>query len=73
LDRPQLIITTPHHLKPRHWAHTALIAWTVILLYALGFEGDFNAGSVIRERLVDVLIGCAIAVVGGLPGPKSRE
>jgi Fusaric acid resistance protein-like len=53
----------PHHLVSRYWLHTALIALTVLLAYDLA---EFNQGiaKLLPERVIDMLIGCAMALVG---------
>lgn len=58
----------PHHLHRRYWLHTALIAWAVLLMYALSPHGGPEFRLLLEERLSDMLIGCAIAVLGTIAG-----
>jgi Fusaric acid resistance protein-like len=53
----------PHHLANRYWLHTALIALLVLLAYDLA-ELDQGIAKVLPERVIDMLIGCAMALVG---------
>jgi hypothetical protein len=63
-----LLITAaalPHHIPLRYWLHTAAIALLVLLTYdlasrAVGAPPEL-APALFTERLVDVLIGCALA------------
>jgi uncharacterized membrane protein YccC len=63
----------PHHLANRYWLHTALIALMVLLAYDLA---EFDAQSISKllfERVVDMLLGCAIALVGTAAAfPRAR-
>jgi uncharacterized membrane protein YccC len=63
----------PHHQANRYWLHTALIALMVLLAYDLA---EFDAQSISRllfERVVDMLLGCAIALVGTAAAfPRAR-
>jgi hypothetical protein len=54
----------PHHLANRYWLHTALIALMVLLAYDLSELHSQGIAKLLSERLIDVLIGCAIALVG---------
>jgi uncharacterized membrane protein YccC len=54
----------PHHLANRYWLHTALIALMVLLAYDLSELDSQGIAKLLSERLIDVLIGCAIALVG---------
>lgn len=54
----------PHHLANRYWLHTALIALMVMLAYDLTLLGSHAITNLLTERLEDVLLGCAIALVG---------
>ncbi len=54
----------PHHLANRYWLHTALIALMVLLAYDLTLLGSHAIASLLTQRLEDVLLGCAIALVG---------
>jgi hypothetical protein len=54
----------PHHFAHRYWLHTALIALMVMLAYDLTLLGSHGIVSLLTERLEDVLLGCAIALVG---------
>jgi uncharacterized membrane protein YccC len=54
----------PHHLANRYWLHTALIALMILLAYDLAeFEAQ-GISKLLLERVVDMLLGCAIALVG---------
>jgi uncharacterized membrane protein YccC len=53
----------PHHLANRYWLHTALIALLVLLAYDLA-ELDQGIGKLLPERVIDMLLGCAMALVG---------
>ena len=58
----------PHHIPLRYWLHTAAIALLVMLVYDLasritGAAAELGPG-LFKERVVDVLIGCALALVG---------
>ncbi len=54
----------PHHLARRYWLHTALIALMVLLAYDLTLLGRQGIAALLTERLEDILLGCAIALVG---------
>jgi len=53
----------PHHLANRYWLHTALIALLVLLAYYLA-ELDMGIAKLLPERVVDMLLGCAMALAG---------
>jgi uncharacterized membrane protein YccC len=53
----------PHHLANRYWLHTALIALMVLLAYDLA-EFDQGIAKLLPERVIDMLLGCAMALVG---------
>lgn len=59
----------PHHLGARYWLHTALIALVVLLAYdltELSTQGVNTEamGDLLMERMKDILLGCAMALVG---------
>jgi hypothetical protein len=54
----------PHHLAHRYWLHTALIALMVLLAYDLTVLSARGLAGLLTERLEDILLGCAIALVG---------
>ena len=54
----------PHHLTTRYWLHTALIALMVLLAYDLTEFNSQGIGDLLIERVKDILIGCAMALVG---------
>jgi Fusaric acid resistance protein-like len=59
----------PHHVGARYWLHTALIALVVLLAYdltELSTQGvNTEAMSdLLMERMKDILLGCAMALVG---------
>jgi hypothetical protein len=54
----------PHHAVSRYWLHTALIAVLVLLAYDLINIGSEDIDVLLMERLKDMLIGCAVALVG---------
>ncbi len=54
----------PHHLAQRYWLHTALIALMVLLAYDLTVLSARGIAGLLTERLEDILLGCAIALVG---------
>jgi uncharacterized membrane protein YccC len=59
----------PHHIGNRYWLHTALIALVVLLAYdltelstqALNVQG---MADLLMERMKDILLGCAMALIG---------
>jgi hypothetical protein len=53
----------PHHLTNRYWLHTALIALMVLLAYDLA-ELNQGIAQLLPERVIDMLLGCAMALVG---------
>jgi hypothetical protein len=58
----------PHHLPARFWLHMAGIALMVMLAYDLasqvsGVAMDIHRG-LFGERVIDVLVGCLMALVG---------
>lgn len=53
----------PHHVANRYWLHTALIALMVLLAYDLS-ELDAGIAKLLPERVIDMLIGCAMALIG---------
>jgi uncharacterized membrane protein YccC len=54
----------PHHLTTRYWLHTALVALMVILLYDLAELDARGIATLLLERVIDILLGCAIALAG---------
>ena len=54
----------PHHVGQRYWLHTALVALFILLLYDFSLPTIHDLDQVLVERLKDMLMGCAIAVVG---------
>jgi hypothetical protein len=54
----------PHHLAKSYWLHTALIAFMVLLAYDLTLIHMHGIANLLTERLEDILLGCAIALVG---------
>jgi uncharacterized membrane protein YccC len=54
----------PHHLANRYWLHTALIALMILLAYDLANGDGQGITPLLSERVVDMLLGCAIALVG---------
>jgi hypothetical protein len=54
----------PHHLANRYWLHTALIALLVLLAYDLAELDTAGITKLLPERVIDMLIGCAMALVG---------
>jgi uncharacterized membrane protein YccC len=54
----------PHHLANRYWLHTALIALVVLLVYDLAELNARGISQLLMERVVDMLLGCAVALVG---------
>jgi phosphate starvation-inducible membrane PsiE len=66
-----LVVTAaalPHHIPLRYWLHTAAIALLVMLVYDLASRLSGGAPELVpglfKERVIDVLIGCALALVG---------
>jgi uncharacterized membrane protein YccC len=61
-------IALPHHMPLRYWLHTAAIALLVMLGYDLASqaspEGSQFGSGLFTERLIDVLVGCFMALVG---------
>jgi uncharacterized membrane protein YccC len=62
----------PHHVGARYWLHTALIALVIMLAYDLT-ELSLQAAEaaspeamadLLMERMKDILLGCAMALVG---------
>jgi uncharacterized membrane protein YccC len=54
----------PHHLASRYWLHTALIALIILLAYDLAEFDSQSISKLLFERVIDMLLGCAIALVG---------
>ena len=54
----------PHHLASRYWLHTALIALIILLAYDLAEFDSQSISKLLFERVIDMLPGCAIALVG---------
>jgi uncharacterized membrane protein YccC len=54
----------PHHLANRYWLHTALIALLILLAYDLAQFGSQSISMLLSDRVIDMLLGCAIALVG---------
>ncbi len=53
----------PHHLANRYWLHTALIALMIMLAYDVAEFGSQDMATLLFERVVDMLLGCAIALL----------
>ncbi len=54
----------PHHVASRYWLHTALIALMVLLAYDLTELNSQSIAELLTERMKDILIGCAMALIG---------
>jgi uncharacterized membrane protein YccC len=54
----------PHHLANRYWLHTALIALMILLAYDLAEFDSESISKLLFERVIDMLLGCTIALVG---------
>jgi hypothetical protein len=59
----------PHHIGSRYWLHTALIALVVMLAYDLTelgaqLPGVESMANLLMGRMQDILLGCAMALVG---------
>lgn len=54
----------PHHVTQRYWLHTALIALMVLLAYDLTLLDAQDMSKLLIERLMDILVGCAMALIG---------
>jgi uncharacterized membrane protein YccC len=54
----------PHHLANRYWLHTALIALMILLAYDLAEFDSQSISKLLFERVIDILLGCVIALVG---------
>src|SRR5262249_39112116 len=54
----------PHHLQRRYWLHTALIALLILLVYDLATVDPRLLRGLFTERLQDVLLGGALALIG---------
>ena len=54
----------PHHVAHRYWLHTALIALLVLLAYDLTLLNSHGISNLLSERLEDILLGCAMGLVG---------
>lgn len=52
----------PHHLPHRFWLHTALVALYVMLVYDLATTNAAAVRALLAERVLDVLLGCALAL-----------
>jgi hypothetical protein len=53
----------PHHFHKRYWLHTALVAWTVLLMHAIGMSDRSAINAMILARLSDMVLGALIAAV----------
>jgi len=56
----------PHHHAQRYWLHSGLIALMVLLAYDLTLLNSPDITNLPTQRLKDILLGCAIALVGTL-------
>lgn len=54
----------PHHLTQRYWLHTGLIALLVLLAFDLAQFNSQGMGRLPLERIQDIFIGCALALLG---------
>ena len=54
----------PHHHANRYWLHTGLIALMVLLAYDLTLLNSQSIAKLLTERLLDIVLGCAIGLVG---------
>jgi hypothetical protein len=54
----------PHHHADRYWLHTGLIALVVLLAYDLTLLNLPDINNLLTQRLEDILLGCAIGLVG---------
>lgn len=56
----------PHGSTRSYWLHSALTAWLILVLYDFVLAGHNFNQQLLRERVTDVLIGCALTVVATL-------
>jgi uncharacterized membrane protein YccC len=64
----------PHHVGQRYWLHTALIALFILLMYGYAEPTISALDTLLRERLKDMLMGCAVAVAGtAVAFPRTAE
>jgi uncharacterized membrane protein YccC len=64
----------PHHVGNRYWLHTALIALMILLAFDLVDPTGGGINGLLTERLKDMLLGCAMALVGtALAFPRKPE
>ncbi len=68
----------PHAATLNYWLQSALFAWLILVLYDLASTAHFNS-HLLGERVVDVALGCAIALVATTAAfapfstPKARQ
>lgn len=56
----------PLQFPRRFWLQTALIAVLLLIAFRLALPDPRSASALIVERLEDILVGCALALVGAL-------
>lgn len=68
----------PHAATRNYWLQSALFAWLILVLYDFASTAHFNS-HLPGERVVDVALGCAIALVATTAAfapfftPKARQ
>jgi uncharacterized membrane protein YccC len=58
-----LSLYVPHHFARRYWLHTTVITALILIAYDLTMFGSGGVTALFMERVEDMLVGCALAVV----------
>ena len=67
-----LFCFVPYGVRRNYWLHCALMALVVFLATDLASRGSVNRLAV-EERVLDIMLGCAIAIVGTLFAFRKRD
>ncbi len=61
-----LLFFVPHFLRRNYWLHSALVLVFILIAVQINALSSMGTQELISERIRDVLIGCALAVIGTL-------
>lgn len=69
-----LAFLTPHHFARRYWLHTAVITALILIAYDFIAAGSRSVSGLFIERVEDMLVGAALALVATAAAfpPESR-
>jgi uncharacterized membrane protein YccC len=57
-------LLVPHGISRNYWLHSALMALLILVLYDFAGSGQHFHRALLRERVLDVFLGCALSFCG---------